>query len=105
MARAVHYRMSHFKTIAPLYQSIKNWLEKLNHFYGWQCNLGVEAIQITMDGILTGNCIQPLYEGDQHYNILDPEFSEKFKPIIKPTICKQLTCTCTTDIHFNKHKI
>ena len=80
-------------------------LEKLNHFYGWQCNLGVEAIQITMDGILTGNCIQPLYEGDQHYNILDPEFSEKFKPIIKPAICKQLTCTCTTDIHFNKSKI
>jgi hypothetical protein len=80
-------------------------LEKLNHFYGWQCNLGVEAIQITMEGGLTGNCFQPLYEGRYHYNILDPEFSEKFKPNIKPVICKQLICKCTTDIHFNKFKL
>jgi MoaA/NifB/PqqE/SkfB family radical SAM enzyme len=79
-------------------------LDKLNHFYGWKCNLGVEAMQITMDGNLTGNCMQPLYGDTEIYNILDPMFCEKFNPVLNPVICKQITCTCTTDIHFNKFK-
>lgn len=79
-------------------------LEELNHFYGWKCNLGVEAVQITSKGIITGGCIQPLYESQEHFNILDPDFAEKFNVSLQPITCKQLTCACTTEIHINKFK-
>ena len=80
-------------------------LEKLNHFYGWECNLGVEAMQITSEGILTGGCGQQLHGSDHHYNILDPDFSNKFKAPKNPITCKQITCGCTTEIHINKSKL
>ena len=80
-------------------------LEELNHFYGWKCNLGVESIQITPDGRLTGNCMQPLYEDENFYNILDKDFAEQFNPKIQSITCKQVTCTCTTDIHLTKEKL
>jgi organic radical activating enzyme len=77
-------------------------LQNLNHFYGWKCNLGVDCLQIMPDGFLTGNCLQPMYGRDEHYSILDSEFKNKFTPTIKPVICKQLICKCTTDINLPK---
>jgi organic radical activating enzyme len=80
-------------------------LEGLNHFYGWKCNIGVESIQITLDGRLTGNCLQTLYEDGNFYSILDKDFAEKFNPRIESIICRQVICTCTTDIHLTKEKL
>ena len=49
--------------------------------------------------------MQPLYEDENFYNILDKDFAEQFDPKIQSITCKQVTCTCTTDIHLTKEKL
>jgi sulfatase maturation enzyme AslB (radical SAM superfamily) len=80
-------------------------LNHLNRFTGWSCNLGVEIVKVAGNGSLSGNCWQKLYGLNDYFSIFDPEFVEKYSPEIKPVICRQLICPCTSEIKMNKHKI
>lgn len=76
-----------------------SWItnNNLNYFKGWHCCLGVDHIKIT-NGLITGNCNQPLF--DKPYNIYDTDF--EFSPIIQPVICQQSICPCSGEIITDK---
>jgi MoaA/NifB/PqqE/SkfB family radical SAM enzyme len=78
-----------------------SWITRnnLNYFKGWSCNLGVDHIKIT-NGIITGNCQQPLF--DKVYNINDRDF--EFSPAINPVVCSKNICGCTGEIGIKKWK-
>lgn len=79
-------------------------LNDQNHFQGWQCDLGKEFIEISKEGIISGNCRQYIYGLDYHFNIYDNDFVEKFQPNIVPTTCRKETCDCTSEIVIKKKK-
>jgi organic radical activating enzyme len=93
------------------YQDIKqeiinnNWftLNKLNHFQGWSCNLGIDHIEIFQDGTISGNCKQKIWGLDYYYNLYDPNFCKTFNPTFQPVVCQQSICQCTSEIIINKH--
>jgi molybdenum cofactor biosynthesis enzyme MoaA len=82
-----------------------NWftINKINHFTGWTCNLGVDHIEIFQDGTISGNCKQKIWGLNYHYNLYDLEFINNFNPTLVPVICKQLICQCTSEIIINKY--
>lgn len=82
-----------------------NWfvLNKLNYFEGWNCNLGVDHIEIYQDGTISGNCRQKIYNHNAYYNLYDKNFLEIFNPEISATICKQRICGCSGEIIINKY--
>ena len=80
-------------------------LHRLNNFYGWECSLGVNWIHITFDGTISGTCGQLLYNQQESFNIRDPLFTEKFKPVIQPVTCKQFSCTCMAETNMPKMKL
>lgn len=84
-----------------------NWISinKLNHFFGWSCNLGVEALNISFSGDISGSCLQKLFDKSDYFNIFDSKFSEEFSPALKPVICRQVSCTCGAEIMINKNKL
>lgn len=63
----------------------------LNHFEGWQCDIGLDSLFVQFDGSYKrGNCPQGEYLGrvdDSEYTL--PQTS---------VICQQWDCRCTTDI-------
>lgn len=73
----------------------------LNRFEGWECNLGVDYIEIFQDGTISGNCRQRIYGINGYYNLYSQDFS--FAPQIAPTICQQRLCGCTSEIIIRKH--
>ncbi len=78
-------------------------INKLNNFYGFSCNLGVDRIFINKEGLLTGGCGQQIF--DNKLNINDQNFQfelANIKP--KAVICKQLICSCIPDILITKCK-
>lgn len=84
-----------------------NWiaLNKLHHFDGWDCNIGVDTFFISKHGNLQGACSNTLYNLDYKFNIYDPEFKEKFKPEIRSTTCRQSICPCIPEINATKKVI
>lgn len=76
-----------------------------NNFFGWKCNLGVDTLFVHPSGDVTGTCFQKLFNQDTYYNIFDPDFAEKFHPVIEPTICKSIYCGCVTEFNMSKSKI
>jgi organic radical activating enzyme len=72
-------------------------LKKLNQFNGWECSVGVHWLNISMTGVISGTCNQKIYGQSYHYNLYDPQFTEKFHPTIKPSICEQVTCVCSIE--------
>jgi len=80
-------------------------LNKWNHFYNWECNLGVDSLFITPDGVITGTCNQILFNEKKNYNIFDPDFSNNFNPTIKPLTCKSIGCYCVPEINLSKRSI
>ena len=84
-----------------------NWirLSKLNHFKGWQCNVGVDSFFIDKLGNIVGACSERLYGESTSYNFYDTDFEKKFNPTIKPVICSLDTCVCQPEINLRKHKI
>lgn len=78
-------------------------LNNLNKFFGWTCNLGVDYVNIGLDGTLSGNCKQRIYNEKTYYNLYDIDFVEKFNPIIEPIKCMKTTCECTHEITIKKH--
>jgi organic radical activating enzyme len=77
----------------------------LNKFNGWECSIGVNTVFINRKGELSGSCNNLLYDLDFYYNINDLDFSKKFNPIIKPTICRQRMCLCPGEAALSKRKI
>lgn len=64
----------------------------LNHFRGWECQVGLENLSIQFDGALVANCATKLYGLDFRYNINDVDFVEKFTPNLIPVICNKEGC-------------
>jgi len=84
-----------------------NWLSinKLNNFYGWECNLGVDTFYIEKNGLMQGACGEPLYGLNYKFNIYDEDFKLKFHPEIKPTICRKNDfCQCQPEYNCRKQK-
>lgn len=71
-------------------------VKRLNNFYGWQCSLGIDRINVTPDGYLGGTCGQSLY-GLPKFNIYQRGFVEKFTPEITPVICSKVECVCNIE--------
>lgn len=83
-----------------------SWLIRndLNHFLGWECNIGVDFIKIYADGSVSSNCQQTLYGVDKVYNLYDNNFINEFKPDIAPVTCTKLVCECNEETVCNKRK-
>ena len=79
-------------------------LNNLNHFNGWKCNLGINYLYISRDGIISGTCKQKLFGLDGYYNIKDPDFKNKFSPKLEQVICQQTTCMCAGEAALPKCK-
>jgi MoaA/NifB/PqqE/SkfB family radical SAM enzyme len=77
---------------------INDW----NHFYGWECNVGVDMFYINPLGEMSGSCGQSLYNMDTKYNIYDQDFRTTFNPKLQPTVCKLQGCYCTPETLLTK---
>lgn len=78
-------------------------LNKLNNFYGWNCNLGVDWICIRNDGSIAGICGNLLYDQSVNYNFYEKDFVEKFHPKITSTICMMKNgCWCDFETNMPK---
>ena len=74
-------------------------LNKVNQFKGWKCNIGLESLYISPDGLIKrGNC----FEGGIIGNILEPE---NIKWATGPIECTYDVCHCFTDIRITKWKV
>lgn len=73
-----------------------------NKFKGWLCNLGVDHLNISMQGRISGNCGQLLYGKDFYYNLYHKNFTVDFNPQIRPVICAQDLCECGFETNVNK---
>ena len=72
-------------------------LRKMNNFYGWECSVGINWVDIRSDGMISGTCGQLLYGEDNHYNLYDADFAVKFQPVIQSSICTQTQCVCNIE--------
>jgi hypothetical protein len=79
-------------------------LERLNNFQGWECDVGVDWLNIKANGTIAGICGNKLYDQSAVYNIFDPDFLETFQPQITSTICNS-NCWCTFETNMPKRKI
>lgn len=85
----------------------KNYLlfNNLNHFKGWECNIGIDNILINFDGRLSANCGENLYKLPISYNLYDKNFVNMFHPKLVPTICTKEGCYCEHEINTTKQVI
>lgn len=77
-------------------------LKKINNFYGWDCNLGIDSLFIDKEGNITGACGNNLYGLDFQYNIKSDDFIEKFTPELKTATCEKISCWCQPESNLNK---
>ncbi len=80
-------------------------LKRLNNFYGWNCSVGVNWLNISMNGTIAGTCNQKLYGENEYYNLYDTEFAEKFQPVLQYSICEQTSCVCSVETVMPKYKV
>lgn len=80
-------------------------LKKLNNFYDWECSLGVNWVNISNNGTISGTCGQILYNENNNYNLYDVDFQNKFQPTIKPVICSKKQCVCSIETVMPKRKL
>ena len=85
----------------------KNYLliNRLNHFEGWKCNIGIDNITIKFTGELSGSCTENLYDLSYKYNLYNTDFVKNFNPVLKPTTCKKQGCFCLHELNTTKWKI
>jgi organic radical activating enzyme len=77
-------------------------LKKMNNFYGWDCNLGIDSIFIDNFGNITGACRNNLYNLGFQYNIKDDNFIEQFNPKLTTTTCANISCWCQPESNLIK---
>jgi organic radical activating enzyme len=80
-------------------------LNRLNNFYGWECNLGVDWLHVSTNGTVSGTCNQFLYNNNNTYNLRNTDFNLTFNPTIQPTICKKISCDCMAETNMPKRVI
>jgi hypothetical protein len=80
-------------------------LKKRNNFYGWQCSVGENWLNVSMDGLLGGTCNQTPFNELEKYNLYDADFPNKFKPVIGPVTCQQTICNCSPETNMPKRKV
>jgi len=79
---------------------------KINTFYGWECNIGVDRISVQANGRLQGSCGELDILGGNIFYIHDEDFTEKFTmDVIKPTKCTRIFCSCNAEIRLPKRKL
>lgn len=78
---------------------------RLNHFKGWECDIGLENITVHFDGTIAGSCGQALYNSPITYNLYNKSFKEIFHPKLIPTVCSKDGCYCEHEINANKRII
>jgi MoaA/NifB/PqqE/SkfB family radical SAM enzyme len=78
-------------------------INKLNVFTGWECNLGVDWLNVGSNGTIIGFCPNPVY--NEVYNLYHADFKEKFNPTIAPVVCNQPECVCVFDTNMPKRKL
>lgn len=78
-------------------------LNKLNNFYGWKCNIGVDNITILFNGDISANCEENLYNINFKYNLYDSLFTLNFNPEIKETTCSKCFCGCEHEYNTSKY--
>lgn len=71
------------------------YLNKLNNFLGWKCEIGIDFLHIFHTDIYRGLCKQDGIIG----NILDPDSGF----LSKPTTCLKNSCFCRADIGIKKY--
>jgi len=76
-------------------QDNKISVNKMNNFQGWKCSIGVNWIHVSADGKMACTRGQQLFGEKEYYNLYDANFIDKFKPVIKSTICQQTDCVCS----------
>lgn len=79
--------------------------QRLNHFEGWECNVGKDWLAIRSDGTISGICSNKLFDQSKVYNLYDEKFVDVFRPKITNTVCSQGICWCGFEINMNKKKI
>ncbi len=80
-------------------------LKRLNNFNGWECTVGVNWINVSMNGDISGTCGQTLYGNKHNYNLYDVDFTDVFKPNIQPSLCTKAECTCVIETIMPKRKV
>lgn len=80
-------------------------LKRLNNFYGWECSLGVNWVNISDIGTISGTCGQILYNENNNYNLYDNDFENKFQPVIRPVICSKKQCVCPIETVMPKRRL
>lgn len=80
-------------------------LSNANRFYGYNCNLGLDRIYISIDGDIKGACGEVLFKNT--LNIKDKNFQDRLEMIdtIKPVLCGQTACGCAAEIKLTKNII
>jgi len=73
-----------------------------NKFKGWECNLGLDHLNIHQAGRISGNCGQFLYNKVGYYNFYDPDFVSNFAPIIQPVVYTRTSCNCGFETNVSK---
>jgi sulfatase maturation enzyme AslB (radical SAM superfamily) len=88
------------------YKTFDLYENKINTFYGWECNIGVDRVAVQANGRIQGSCGElSVYSGKPFY-IHDQHFMEEFTPdLIKPAICSRAFCGCTAEIRLPKRKL
>jgi len=77
-------------------------LQGKNYFKGWNCNLGVDHLHISMTGRISGNCGQLLYGKTFYYNLYQNSFAQNFNPTINSVICTKDICSCGFETNISK---
>jgi organic radical activating enzyme len=71
-----------------------------NHFEGWKCNIGHEAVGIDASGkVFAGSCRLDIFDG-KRVNILDEDFDTNITP--RQIVCTLKNCFCQPDTHATK---
>lgn len=85
----------------------KNFLltNRLNYFTGWQCNIGLENLNIKFTGEISSACGEYLYGYTRNFNLYDPNFIKNFSPVYQPVICSKFCCNCEYEINTSKKLI
>lgn len=76
-----------------------------NNFFGWECDIGLDNINIHFDGSIKASCGTYLFGGNRIYNIKDENFEKIFNPEFNSVVCTKTACWCTPETHENKRKL
>lgn len=74
-------------------------------FEGWSCDIGLDNVFIEWTGDIQGACTQKIYGLDYSFNILDKDFTKKFDPEFKSSICSIKNCVCACETQQSKFKL